>query len=64
MAYTATDLTVIEAAIANGQLRVKFADREVTFRSMDELIRARDIITASIDGTSSIRTTKAKFNKD
>lgn len=48
MAFTATDLAAIETAIASGALSVRYADRSVTYRSMDELIKARDIIKAAL----------------
>lgn len=44
MAWTQTDLDAIEAAIATGELTVRFADRQVTYRSMAELIAARNLI--------------------
>lgn len=37
MAYTQADLTAIEDALKTGARRVKFADREVEFRSLLEL---------------------------
>lgn len=43
MSFTATDLANIEAAIASGELTVKKGDRQVTYRSMDELIKARQL---------------------
>ena len=46
MSYTQTELeakiAAVETAMARGELRVKFADREVTYRSMAELIDASD----------------------
>ena len=44
MAWTQQQLDAIEAAIASGELTVRFGDRMVTYRSMDELLRARDVI--------------------
>jgi hypothetical protein len=44
MAWTQDQLDAIEAAIASGELTVRFGDRMVTYRSMDELLRARDVI--------------------
>ena len=68
MSWTITDLTAIETAIASSELRVKFSDREVQYRSMDELLKARDVIKesiASVGGTSpSIRSTYGSFTKD
>lgn len=37
MAYTQQDVDNLEAAIARCELKVKLADREVTYRSMAEL---------------------------
>lgn len=48
MAYTAADLTTIERAIASGSRRVRFADQEVEYRSLDELMKARDEIKAAL----------------
>lgn len=46
VSYTQTELeakiAAVETAMARGELRVKFADREVTYRSMAELIDASD----------------------
>jgi hypothetical protein len=68
MAWTSTDLTAIETAIASGALRVKFSDREVQYRSMDELLKARNVIKESIASSGgaspSVRSTYAQFTKD
>lgn len=68
MAWTTTDLTRIETAIASGELRVQFADRAVQYRSMDELLKARDLIKETIAqaaGTgATVRSTYASFTKD
>lgn len=37
MAYTQADVDALEAAIKSGALRVRVADRETTFRSLDEM---------------------------
>lgn len=48
MAFTAEDLTAIRTAIASGVLRVRYADgREVTYQSLDQLLKAEQRI---IDG--------------
>ncbi len=49
MAWTQSQLDAIEAAIASGELTVRFGDRTVTYRSMDELLQARAVIKESID---------------
>jgi hypothetical protein len=54
MAFSQTDLDAIDAAIASGELTVKSNGREVTYRSMDDLLKARSTvqsgITASVSG--------------
>jgi hypothetical protein len=65
MAWTATDLATVETAIANGTLSVQFGDRSVTYRSISELMKARDAIKQSINATAGITTrcTYATFGK-
>lgn len=48
MAYTSEDLAAIRAAIARGERVVQFADRSITYRSMEELIKAEDRIAAAL----------------
>ena len=48
MSFTSEQLTAIETAIASGSLRVRYADREVTYQSLDALIRVRDLIRADL----------------
>jgi hypothetical protein len=48
MAATASDLAAIEAALFKGEARVTFADRSVEYRSVDDLMKARDAIRAEL----------------
>ncbi len=66
MAWTQTDLDAIEAAMVTPEMRVRFQDgREVQYRTMAELLSARDAIKSSLSASSGgIRTTKMKFTKD
>ncbi len=48
MAFLASDLDAINAAIASGELTVSFSDRTVTYRSIKELIAARELIMADL----------------
>jgi hypothetical protein len=41
VAFTQTDLDAIDAAIASGELTVSHNGRTVTYRSMDDLLKAR-----------------------
>jgi hypothetical protein len=46
MALTQTDLETLDAAIAQGELRVEMAGRSVTYRSVGELIAARNHVAS------------------
>lgn len=48
MAFTTSDLDAINAAIGSGALRVKYADREVTYQTMDDLLKAKAVIEAEL----------------
>lgn len=48
MAFSTTQLTAVEAAIASGELVVQYDGRRVEYRSMQELIAARDLIKAEL----------------
>lgn len=54
MAFTSQDLAAINAAIASGELTIRAADgKTVTLRSMDELLKARDVIRADMPQAAS-----------
>ncbi|MGL5589091.1 MAG: phage head-tail joining protein [Aeromonas veronii] len=44
MAFTKDDLESIDAAIASGELKVLVDGQEITYRSIAELLKARDFI--------------------
>lgn len=48
MAYTQKHLDAVERAIARGEKVVRYEDRTVEYRSVDELIRARDVIRTEL----------------
>jgi hypothetical protein len=48
MSYTQTDLDNIRASIKSGSLKVKHRDREVTYRSLDEMRRIEAEIIRSL----------------
>lgn len=53
MAFTQQDLAAIDAAIASGELTIRGSDgRQVTLRTMDELLKARDAIRAEMASTA------------
>ncbi len=62
MAFTQTQYDAITDAIAQGALTVKYADKEVTYRSLDSMIRIRTMMAAELGISSggksrAIRTT-------
>lgn len=53
MAYSSTDLTNIEAAIASGVLEVVTSDgKKVRYNSLTDLMRARDYVAAQLAPTN------------
>ena len=54
MAYTTTQLAAIESAIATGELTVQVDGRSVTYRSISDLIKARNVIEASLATTGQV----------
>lgn len=46
--FTEDDLRAIRRAISKGERSVQFADRSVTYRSMDELFKAEQRIVAAL----------------
>lgn len=52
MAYTTADLDALDRAIASSTLEVQFADRRVKYRSMDELLLARQHVATQLAAAS------------
>lgn len=48
MAFTPQDLAAVDAAIASGELTIRSNGREVTYRSQDDLFKAREAISAAL----------------
>ena len=42
------DLIAVETAIASGEIEVHYSDRSVRYRSVDELLKAREVIQAAL----------------
>jgi len=57
MAFTQTDIDALKKAIGTGALRVQFADREVTYRSLKEM---REVLAMMRDEVDAVAGTKAK----
>ena len=48
MSFTKKHLDAVEAAIARGEKTVRYTDRTVEYRTVDELLKARDQIRSSL----------------
>ncbi|MEO8640392.1 hypothetical protein [Pseudomonas sp.] len=48
MSFTQKHLDAVEAAIARGEKTVRYTDRTVEYRTVDELLKARDEIRTSL----------------
>lgn len=48
MAITQQDIDRLDAAIARGERVVRFADRSVEYRSVDELIKAKNAMQVEL----------------
>lgn len=63
MAYTQTDLDAIDAAIADGNLTVRIADRLVTRRSIAELLQMRAHVAAALAQQAAPARTYPRFQQ-
>lgn len=56
----------MESAIAQGARSVNYGDKQVTYHSLDEMIRLRALMQADIDAASGVtrsRSTLTSFSK-
>lgn len=64
MAYTQTQLDTLTAAIAEGVLKVKYEDREVVYRSLDDMLALKRRIETELGvGTKPPLRSYAVFKK-
>jgi hypothetical protein len=52
MAWTQDQLDALDAAIANGTLSVEYADKKVTYRSLDEMLKIRAAMQKALGQTT------------
>jgi hypothetical protein len=62
MAYTQSQLDALEAALASGTLTVEFDGKRVTYRSLDEIHRAIQIIKTALGQQAKDRFTFTKHS--
>jgi len=46
--FTTEQLEALEKAIAEGILSVKYSDKMITYRSLDEMLKSRDLMRRSL----------------
>lgn len=66
MAFTQQQLDAVDAAIASGTLSVEYAGRRVVYRSMGDLMAARNMMATSIEkasGNAPSRVSVASFSR-
>lgn len=64
MAFTQAQIDALEKAIAEGTTRVKYQDREVTYRSLEEMLQILSMMKNSLDPTSGqIKVIRPEFSK-
>tara|TARA_B100000035_G_scaffold181604_1_gene155034 strand:- start:35674 stop:35865 length:192 start_codon:yes stop_codon:yes gene_type:complete len=61
--FSQAGLDAIEEAIAGGYLRVKYDDKEVWYRDMNELLKARELIRRRI-GQGTVSRKYVSFKRD
>jgi hypothetical protein len=54
-------LEALDAAIASGVLTVRHGETLTTFRSMNEMIKARDLLLSQIDGLNGVTPTRIRY---
>lgn len=65
MAFTQTQLDVLENAIATGALEVQFDGKMTRFRSLDEMMRIRETMRGALGlSATTKRFSLAGFTKD
>lgn len=66
MAYSAAQLATLQNALASGTLRIRFEDRSVEYRSMEELRQAIQIVEDALavdSGVPKQMRSLARFSK-
>lgn len=48
MSFSQTQLDALDAAIASGTLRVSYDGKDITYRSLDELMRVRSMVAGGL----------------
>jgi hypothetical protein len=63
MAWTLEQLTALEDAIAQGTLIVRYADKQVQYRSLTEMLQLRDMMRQELGLSQPTKRLFAKHSK-
>lgn len=63
MNFTQTNLDAVNKAIASGALTVEYDGQKIIYRSMSELLRARELIKSELASTPRVSHSVASFNR-
>lgn len=63
MAFTLDQLATLEAAIASGTKKVKYADKEVEYNSIQDMLTLRDLIRKELGLIGKTKRFYANFAK-
>ena len=66
MAFSQSQLTALDNAIAKGTRTVSYDGTSVTYHSLDEMLKLRSVMKAEVDataGTPKVKSSLAQFNK-
>lgn len=64
MAYTLEQYNALTAAIAEGVMVVEYGDKKVQYRSLDEMIRIKNLMEADLGLKRKNKRTVAAFSKN
>lgn len=62
MAWTQTELDALNAAIANGAMTVRYADRSVQYRTISEMLQIRSMMMDELGLPSVVKDQMRKFS--
>lgn len=60
-AFTEDNLTLLEQAIVDGVKKVKYTDKEVEYRTLDEMMKIRDLMKKELCQNKSSKTQTGLF---
>lgn len=58
MGFSLLQLEALDNAIAEGVLEVKYADKSVTYRSLDDMLKLRDLMKRELGLTNTAQSTR------